>query len=221
MRKLFLYGLLIFLVSCKQSIKTDQKNESEIASKYSGLLNKFQDFSVDTFQIYSSEDVEDVQYKFKGIPIDSLEIRLLPKEFGDLNNEDLGFFACYKFLIDSTTVGLIMRTPSEYMASSIKLFILDKQKDSITDYIELAEIIGDAGDVTDKRSWLFTKTNMPKIFMWSKESHDNSVDNEKDTTIQIWNYYYQMDISKKKIDTSNKRFIDLKKEYSHLIPKVD
>jgi hypothetical protein len=145
-------------------------------------------------------------------------VSLFPKELAEQYVNDNGYFACYKFSIDSTKTGLITRTPSTYEPSSIKLLILDKHKDAITEYIELAETFGDAGDMAEKISWLFKDDNKKyKAFMWVEESHDNSVEDEKDTTVQTWNYYYLLDISKSKVDTISQNEKELMKKFGTLI----
>lgn len=82
----------------------------------------------------------------------------------------------------------------------------------------MAETFGDAGDMAEKTSWLFKdEYKKYKCFMWVEESHDNSVDDEKDTTVQRWNYYYLLDFSKAKVDTVNKDEKELLKKFGSLI----
>jgi hypothetical protein len=181
-------------------------------------LTKYKDISFDTLHVFSSTELESNRYKFKGTQLDSADVLLFPKELAEQYVNDNGYFACYKFSIDSMRTGLITRTPSTYEPSSIKLLILDKRKDTIVDFIELAETFGDAGDVAEKISWLFKDNNKKyKAFMWVEESHDNSVDDEKDTTIQTWNYYYELDVSKSKVDTLSKDEKELLKKFENLV----
>jgi hypothetical protein len=97
-----------------------------------------------------------VHFVFHGTKIDSTEIAVLPSKMRDVYRYDRDFYGCYKFSIDSVRIGLIIRTPSEYVTSSIKLFILDNSKNMILDsYVELAESIGDAGYSMTKTSRIF------------------------------------------------------------------
>lgn len=197
-----------------QQLKMDPPKES----KFKTLLTKYKDISFDTLRVFSSGELESNKYKFKGTQLDSADVLLLPIALAEQYINDNGYFACYKFSIDSTRMGLITRTPSTYEPSSIKLLILDRQNDTITDFMELAETFGDAGDMAEKISWLFKDNNKKyKSFMWVEESHDNSVENEKDTTLQTWNYYYLLDLSKAKVDTVSKDEKKLLTQFGNLI----
>lgn len=218
MRKLLYLTTLILIFSCNQTDTKQQQVNTPKESKFKTLLTKYKDISFDTLQVFSSGELESDQYKFKWIQLDSAEVSLFPKALSEQYYYDHGFFACYKFSIDSIRTALISRTPSTYEPSSIKLLLFDKLRDSITDYIELAETFGDAGDFAEKTSWLFKdeKKNY-KNFMWYQENHDNSVDNEKDTTIQTWNYYYLFDFSKSKVDTISKNERELTRKFGKLL----
>ena len=75
--------------------------------------------------------------------------------------------------------------------------IFDKIKDSIINYTELAESVGDAGEGTEINSWLFRDSdNSLKSLKWVREYHYNNIENEKDTTIKYWNSYFRCDILK-------------------------
>lgn len=218
MKKNFLYlTIIITLVGCNQKSKSliNQKVEIKKESKYLDLLKKFEGISLDTLKVFSDENSE----VFKGRELDSLDAILLPKEIAEAHFIDPpGIFACYKFPIDSNRIGLIARTPSEYVPSSIKLFVFNKVKDEITNYVELAESWGDAGDVLEKTSWLFrNKDNSINSLVWVHESHYNSVEVENDTTSESWDYHYLINISKTKIDTINKDSKVLTKEFRNLL----
>ena len=156
--------LTIILTGCaktsdKSEIGTNDSNEEVIES----LLTKFKDVSVDTFEVYSSDDLKNVNFSFHGVRLDSIEIITLPEKMR--NNFDQDFYGCYKFSIDSNHVGLIIRTPSEYVTSSIKLFVLDNSSKGILDsYVELAESTGDAGYSLTKTSLIF-KDNLKLYYL--------------------------------------------------------
>ncbi|MGL3002110.1 hypothetical protein [Flavobacterium sp. RSSB_23] len=217
MKKLFYLITIIALHSCNKTTETlsSPKIEVKIESRYSQLLKKFKNISLDTLKVFSDED-----YKtFKGRKLDSLDVILFPKEIAEAHFIDPpGIFACYKFTIDSNRIGLIARTPSEYVPSSIKLFVYSKEKDEITNYIELAESWGDAGDVLEKTSWLFrNKDNSVSSLVWVHEMHYNSAEVENDTTSESWDYHYLINISKTKIDTINKDSKMLTKAFRNIL----
>lgn len=171
MKKLLYLITIITLYSCNkkpESLSTE-KVEVKKESKYSHLLKKFENVSLDTLKVFSDEDFK----IFKGRELDSLDVILFPKEIAEAHFIDpQGIFACYKFPIDSNRIGLIARTPSEYVSSSIKVFVFNRVKDEITNYVELAESWSDAGDVLEKTSWLFrNKDNSISSLIWVHESH--------------------------------------------------
>ncbi|UOK42221.1 MULTISPECIES: hypothetical protein [Flavobacterium] len=217
MKNLLYLITILTLFSCNEKSKSLAKQKVEIKkeSKYSGLLKKFENISFDTLKIFSEENFK----KFKGQELDSLDVILFPKEIAEHHFIDPpGIFACYKFSIDSSRIGLIARTPSEYLPSSIKLFVYNKEKDKITQYIELSESIGDAGDVLEKTAWLFkTQKKDFQSLVWVRESHYNSVEDENDTTIVRWDSHYLIDLSKPKFDTINKISKFLSQEFKNLL----
>ena len=221
---LSLTTLIFLLSSCGDSKPTSnrkKKVETDIEfGAYDKLLAKYKEISFDTLKVFSSTGLDSKQYKFKGTQLDSIDVLLFPESISEQYINDPGYFACYKFPIDNFKIGLITRTPSTYESSSIKLLIFDKQRNTISDLFELAEIFGDAGDAAEKVSWLFKDENKKyKSFTWLTESHDNSVDDEKDTTVDSWNYYYLIDISKQKIDTISKNEKELLTKFGNLIRK--
>lgn len=210
--------MLILFFSCDQVTTNQQLSDKPKESKFNNLVSKYKDISFDTLKVFSAEDLESNKYKFKGTQLDSADVSLFPNTLSEQYFYDHGFFACFQFAIDSDRTALITRTPSTYEPTSIKLLIFDKQRDSITDFIELAETFGDAGDYAEKSSWLFKhESSKYKSLMWYQESHDNSVDDEKDTTIQTSNYYYLLDISKSKVDTISKDKKELTKNFGNLL----
>ena len=150
MRQILYLATLVLLFSCKQSNKEQQKVDILKESKFKNLLTKYKDISFDTLKVFSTEDPDNKLYMYKGIKLDTTDVLLFPKSIAEQYLDDDGCFACFKFLIDNSRIGLITRTPSTYASSSIKLLILDIPKDTITEIIELGETFGDAGDMAIK-----------------------------------------------------------------------
>ena len=208
-------AFIILLLACNQTTNSSETR----TSKYSRLLSKFQEISFDTLEVYSMGDGAEKNYKYNGVQLDILDAILFPADIAKRHFSDPpGLFACYKFKIDSFKTGLITRTPSEYYPTSIKLFIYESSKDTLEEFSELAESIGDAGALRDVNSWLFRDSIKDvHAFTWIRDSEDNSVENEKDTTISITNFFTLSNITKnkkKKLDsaiaklpTSLKKFI--------------
>ena len=218
MRNLLFLATLVLTLSCKQTDTKQRPADPPKDSKFKNLLTKYKDISFDTLKVFSAEDPDSKSYKYKGTKLDTTDVLLFPEAIAEQYLNDDGYFACYKFYIDIGKIGLITRTPSTYASSSIKLLILDKQKDAITDMIELAETFGDAGDMAEKISWLLRDDlKKYKSFTWVEESHDHSVEDEKDTTVEKWSNYYLIDISKSKIDTVSKDEKLLTKRFKKLL----
>jgi hypothetical protein len=216
MKKLLLPLCLIALFSCDQQ-KPIKSNKKEKLSKYEPLFIQFASIGIDTLQVYSTEDTADVM---SGREIDSVNALLFPADIVEQHlHATHGLYAIYKFAIDKNRLGLLARTPSEYVPSSIKLFIFDEAKDSITSYVELGETIGDAGDYMIINSWLFRDTSSRHLqaLINITQGHDNSVDNPKDTTVKEDDYYTLLDLSKPHIDTLFADKKELPKKYKVVV----
>ncbi|MCP9750912.1 hypothetical protein [Ferruginibacter sp. HRS2-29] len=203
MQKLFYLILLISCLSCHHSGR-DADNISKKTSKHQQLLLKFKSISFDTLRVFSFPE----KYgEFQGELLDSADVALFAQEnYGyDAFGQDSAVFAIYKFPVDSNRIGLIVRTPSEFESSSIKFFILDKEKDKLLFNIELAEKWADAGDFMSKDAWIFKdSTHKLKTLLWVYEAHDNSVNDQKDTTVQQWDHLYLINLSGRNADTVSK-----------------
>ncbi|WP_016990361.1 hypothetical protein [Flavobacterium sp. ACAM 123] len=216
MKQLLLLLMLILLCSCGEKNKTEKVVATTVQkSKYRTLLSKFENISIDTLEIYSSENFG----IYKGVQIDSLDAILFPKEIAEAYFLEHDIYACCKFDIDSSKIGLIVRTPSMYVPSSIKLFVFDKITDNISEYIELAESWGDAGDAIEKTSWLIKNpSNKINVLTREIESHDHSVEDENDTIVESWDKYYLFAFNHK-LDTINKNSDLLKKKFNVILNK--
>jgi hypothetical protein len=133
---------------------TKKKTES----KSDRFLNLFENLNTDTLTIKSIDYLTDgVEYKFRGKVIDSSFYQLISDRYLDANlnkySQD-NYYACYKKQLDDSTYLLIMRTPYEYWESSIKFYLFDLKSLKTTDFIEVAQNWGDAGDYLEKYSKL-------------------------------------------------------------------
>ena len=208
--------ILILLFYCKEMNKSDQAvNKTIQKSAQLNLLSKFKKIDIDTLEIYSTPDFG----IYKGHQIDSSDAILFPKEIAEAYLLDHDIYACYRFNIDSSKIGLIVRTPSMYVSSSIKLFVYNKTSDRISHYIELAESWGDAGDAIEKTSWIIkNKKNHFSILTREIESHDHRADDENDTIVDKWDRYSLLALNDK-IDTVSNNSVELKKKYNLILTK--
>lgn len=215
MKQLFYLLCLCAVVGCGEQEPINAKPGTK-DSRHQKTLAYFYNVGIDTLEVGSPRDSASLFY---GKEIDSSGAMLFPEDIRKQHfNNPPGLFGVFKFAIDSNRLGLIARTPSEYESSSMKLFFFDLKKDAITDYFELGETWGDAGDYMEKNAWIFRdSTKHLQTLIWEHQSHDNSVDNPKDTTIETADYYTLLDISTPRIDTLFDRKETLPKQYEQLI----
>ena len=208
-------ALACFLLACTGSSEKLTPENGNLEN----LLTKFKEVSIDTFEVFSANDLDNTNYKFKGVELDSSDVMLLPNKMAERYSYDHGFYACFKFPIDSSRFGLIIRTPSEYDASSVKLFVLDTVSKKINDdYLELAESIGDAGYSMERRSWILKSGDSNLTFLiWQQDSEDKSVEDENDTTVVSTDYVTLTRLSKQSFDTLSNDSEKLIKKFEKLI----
>lgn len=219
MKKLFFLAGVIAVFSCEQPKPIKSKGQAEYKGRFKGLFAQFFNIAIDTLEVHSPDGDTSV---YNGRTIDSLNAQLFPENMARHHStENPELFAVYKFAIDSARLGLIARTPSEYEPSSIKLFIYDKRKDSLTSYIEIGENWGDAGDYMKKSSWIFRDSSSKNLHILIDEfqGHDNSVDNAKDTTQDTRDLYTLLHFSKNGFDTVFMDKEELPAKYNHLVKK--
>jgi len=208
--------LLLFLllsVACRH-----KGNLLSTTDNYDELLNMYKPLTVDTMKIFAASAPDSNAYAFKGIHIDSVKVALFPDKL--IKNRDKHeFYATYRFDIDSTRTGLITRAPTPDDAASLLLLVYNKQKNAITDGFEVAQSYGDAGDMFEKQSWLFTD-NQKKIrcLIWEQQARNEAVNNgadtiNKDTTQIKVNNYYLVGLDKATHDTLDRNAMQLFREF--------
>jgi hypothetical protein len=221
MKKLFFALITFSLFSCGEAPSKEspaEKVEEVRVSKFEKLLTKYKDISFDTLEVFAMFYMEKKGYKFSGAELNAEEMKFLPDDIG--SKEAQSFFACYKFPMDATRTGLITRCPGEYSANSVKLLILDTKLDSIVSFFELTELSGDAGDMWQKTSWLYRNNNQQyRAFLFQELTHDRSVDDEPDTTIERTNNYFLVDFSRIKPDTVSTDTVMLTSQFAGLLKK--
>ncbi|MBX2891468.1 MAG: hypothetical protein KF734_11105 [Saprospiraceae bacterium] len=158
MRNLIGVGVIAFLLAC-----SSKKNSSQ------DFLSHFEEISFDTLSVYSGSHVEADTFKFKGKELDTLYFSLFPKD-ETINFEFNPVHACFKFSIDNQHTGLILRVPSEYVSSWVKVFTRENASQKfVGKSLPLAESIGDAGYGMEQRSWLFKSKNGVRAFTHVEE----------------------------------------------------
>lgn len=187
---------------------------------YAQLLQKFKALSFDTLEVFPPLNLQDTSFRYWGVPLDEPEVDLLPDEAGDF---DAGLqpshFAVYQFPMDSATTGLIVRTPSHQVSTSIMLLAYNKKDDAITASTQLCDKKVNGGFSYLKKAWLI-KTPQQKLqsLVWTTSTTDHSVANKADSTIEKHNSYYLLNIlSYYMRDTTARDSATLVKNYKRLL----
>ena len=224
MKQIFTILIAFTLTNCttKQDKPEEIIEEQLPTSNYSKIQHLFKDISPDSFYVYSDWSIDKKDFAFKGIMMDSSQISILPYGWIDHYSWNKDFGACYKFPLDSTCIALIARVSGEYVSSALKLFVFDLQKDSITYTINLADTWGDAGESSKYSSCLFNEKNKNlTIVTYSGGTYDHRVgDEENDTIIENWNYYYLYKLSNNILDTISKDSSEIVNRYPTIMAKL-
>lgn len=215
--------LTVILIGCRTDSEKSENEATEANKKaIESLLTKLKQLSMDTVEVHSTDELEDVSFPFRGTKLDSFEISVLPDKRKDVHGHGLDFYGCYKFPIDSIHTGIIVRTPSEYVSSSIKLFVLENSSKQILEpSLELAESTGDAGFSLTKTSFILKGNEKVNYLVWRHEGEDMSVEDENDTTIQTWDYLHLLTFKRGTFDTLDSDMDRLMEAYTRLkkLPK--
>jgi hypothetical protein len=211
-------GLSVFFLSLLFMSCGSNKSHTAIrVGKYDKLLAFYRPVNIDTLKVFSSENVDSVGYKYKGVMIDSTTFRLLPGTESYTTDPYLynQFFATYKFYLDSNTIGLITRVPSQYSCSSIKLYFYYKNSDTISDGLELADAFGDANWYFEKTGWIFkTGKGAYEYFIYNHDVTlpEDDTAGSKDTTV-IVNKYWHLRIKNGVRDTLERNAIEFFRKF--------
>ncbi len=202
---------------CESSDVSSKKNESTSTteSKFSVFLNSYSETSFDSLDLYASYELENKEFKFHGTKLDSLSVSILDKSASP-DSQTEGYFACYRFKIGDSLVGLITRAPSYYSSTAIKVFIYDESSRLIVKTIDGADIFGDAGDAS-QFSTRIIKSDRPLFLTYGWSSYDRSVENENDTIVEKSNYFLLTQLINGRLDTISKDSSTIASKFPHAI----
>ena len=158
-------SLVILFTSCSSKTDTPVKIVSN-----ADLLAMFEEIQPDNLHVWAKCD-KPGGAKFQGKQLDTTYFPL----FGSYMNGYKQYstdpkthitkysgsylYACYKFNIDDSFIGLIVRGPSQYEESAIDLWICDKRNNRLIKSIELADSFGDENWYFNKESWIKAMNN--------------------------------------------------------------
>lgn len=209
MKKIGLFFLLIFLMSCNKKTKETKVSAIDSAvikapdtayiSENMEFLNKFKDVSGDTLVFVSPENSSQ---PLRNAPhISDEEIRLFPSLFkkGNLKNPDV--YAMSRFSLDKDNIGLVVQSPGDFSLSSVNLLIYNKPGEGISGTIELADRTSDAGYTDEKKTWIIKDSTGIKGLMHFYTSIA-PVDANDPTRPSKTNDYWWLHFKNGKIDTT-------------------
>jgi hypothetical protein len=198
----------LFLVALLAASACTKKNPEQF-SRYRALLAAYRDTTFDSLEVVTGDEVENSA--FRGIKIrDTNMIASLPvariADDPDMPSITQGYYACFKFKLDSTHDALLTRIPSYYASSTaIWLFLYDAKRDTITDYMPLADRFGDHNVTT--RSTLLTRLSNGEYQAWQtvEEDHPHEFDgDESDTTSDYWTSHSLYKLGSNKLELIRK-----------------
>jgi hypothetical protein len=221
-------------MACKQPKPVPEQETDALVSPlashdYTQLLARFQPITFDTLKIVSPGNLgEGKDDLYKGVPLDSLEIKALFPEESSSKSENSRFFAVYRFEIDAIKMGLLVRGPSHDDPSSIRFLIYHKQKNRFINYGQLADSWGDGGYVETQTAWLFkTKEQEWQSFVWVKEMKEKEAD-KSDTTrkaapdsMEVRDRYSLLELAGFRLDTLSTNTTVLLRDFGHLVKKEE
>lgn len=203
--------LLLLLAFGACHLSTDKKHTTTSAN-IQLLLDRYADLKTDTLLVATPGNLEDASSVYHGKLIDTA---LLPPEFGP---SSYPYYACIKFNLHNSTIGLITRCPDEYALGSIKLFAYHQQNNTITFETELANTWEDAGDFLDKSSILYRTAG--KDWMGIIENYEGSEATPADsTTLGFESFdYYHFKWEHQRLDTVSRDSSALTDVFRRILP---
>src|SRR5687768_12330109 len=148
----------VLALSCnKTSGKIESNKNGNQADRF---LQLFPTITFQNLHIYSPFDKPDGD-KFKGTKIDTTYHEYFSKDEWLYNAIQTGseVFSCYKFALNDSITGLIVRIPSQYQESRIALCLWDNRNQAIWKQIVLADAFGDGMWYFVQDAWMTDVNN--------------------------------------------------------------
>lgn len=159
------------------------------------FLQLFKPVQADTFYLESASDDQDVEKAgFKGQTIDASLFNFINDSMtmGYGENGLKRLHACYRFHMSDNVWGLVLRGPSQYTDSSIRIFLFDKKKGTTINNLEVANEFADAGDSYSKGSLLIREKTGWKVIVFTSLCYwEDPADLDDDTCLDS-TYVYQI-----------------------------
>jgi hypothetical protein len=165
---------------------TKEFNPKEEEKTTNSFLKTFKDTTFNELHIWS-KCAQNGCGKYTGTEIKQTEYKLLVGDSTatELIEQEWLLYACYKFKIDTNLIGLIVRMPSQYLESSIVLFVYNKLNRKFYKSVELADAFGDEGWHFTKESRITLNDNSIKVISQRTDTEPYDMDSSAEGLIEF------------------------------------
>jgi hypothetical protein len=219
MRLRLLFAVFIVIAAaCNDSGAESTTDVAIDTMELNKFLALFKELNVDSLQIESPDEISEPSDNiFKGVAIDSNYYKFIATDdVSWVKSAGYNYYACFKKSLNDSTIMLVMRTPSEYWESSVKIYLLNTRTQKTFDKYEAAESWGDAGDVMIKTSWLIRNNADYKLITFKNTCW--ALDYDLDSTECSDSTFY-LSIINNKILEEKKEETDTNGIYKSLVSK--
>jgi hypothetical protein len=199
---LFVLTLTLSFCHSEQTYPKATEGPSNATSECANLVSLYPEILSDTLDVYASDDSENQQFAYHGKKLDSTAVYCIDKS-ASFDALTQGYFACGRFKINDSLVGLVTRIPSYYSSTAIKVFVFNRVTNESIKTIDVADIFGDAGDAS-KYSTRIVVSDKPIFITYSWSSYNHSVEDENDTIIENYNSFIWTQLINDRLDTISK-----------------
>lgn len=228
MKVLFSLVLAAALAGCAQNSNNTtsaaDSTQTTISAAVTGnpaamhLLAGYKPINLDTLQVYIDYNhLDSTGYAFKGQPLDTAAMRYLTGNPLSSVGDSLTYYACYRFNINDSALGLLTRDPGNFDQHVIQLYILNTNTGKVSTPYALSVLGGDAGDTWEKRGWLMNGKGGMQVFEHTLQTHDHQAEDEKDTAVDYYHDYTLIKLGYNTADTLSKDSTKLKQQFGHLL----
>lgn len=210
------------LMSCHSEPVSETPVETPKASAFSILAPLFKDLTInDPFFVDVGEEGKP-DYAFEGREMDSVQVLTLIPDLYENYTGFKNYYACYKFPIDPSHVGLIVSSPGENNFTGIDLFVFNVKADSVVHIMPLSLAFGDVGEAMGYKACLFRdQQKRLNILKYDYTEYDRSVDNENDTIVEEWSQFSLISLVKPGGDTLSRDSAAIHKQYPEMVRKLN
>lgn len=180
--KRFFGILMVSLLICTCSSRPKEKYSH---AKEDSFLALFPEIDPTDLHVYSPSydpDIDDGKYQGKKIDTAFYSFLIHGEENPFEIDTFYHYYACYQFKLAEGKTGLLIRCPSQYSETAIRLYIWNDQYTKVSSSITLADAFGDEGWHFVQDAWIEDLNQDKKLdIVYRKKDYDMDLDNPKST----------------------------------------